>query len=535
MSDTRAVMREFRFLDEKRKSGGLSSGEEQRWSELRQQLGLPAESPAQDAQQQAWAQQGYYGPDGNWYPYPPAQGYYGPDGNWYPYPWGYDPNQQAYAQQGWDPQWGYAPQAQPYWDPNQQQQAYDPNQQQAYDPNQQQAYDPNQQHAYDPNQQHAYDPNQQQAYDPNQQQAYDPNQQQAYDPNQQQAYDPNQQHAYDPNQHQAYDPNQWNAWGYDPNAQPPVAPDAAWSVPQPDSLELDGDLNVPAIADVPASEAPAGEQATPTFHTDAADVSKLDFDSAFQPSEAPAETDVVEIASDDVMSWDDGATSTGEAQAEPDVEVELNASEFTSEPSSFQTTESNVRVGLHAASESVEPQFEIGLSASDESEAHASEATAAIELSASELQPVNSGEPAIDVDVASFGAESLLNEEETSVSTMPVTSEANGDEPIDIDVSESVGPTDLDAEPVFDVDAAEPNFEQSADVAAESVLGSEPVFEVNAAETPVEPNLATDAAGQVATANDSTESAISAEPTLEVSASEVVRRAARQAPSRRSR
>ena len=67
MSDTRAVMREFRFLDEKRKVGGLSPVEEMRWAELRHALGLPAEAPpAYDASQ--WAQQGYYADDGNWYP-----------------------------------------------------------------------------------------------------------------------------------------------------------------------------------------------------------------------------------------------------------------------------------------------------------------------------------------------------------------------------------------------------------------------------------------------------------------------------------
>src|SRR5688572_2200118 len=113
MSDTRTSMREFRFLDEKRKMGSLSPAEEARWTELRGLLGVPdapvqqpaaAESypqqpqgyygadgqwyayPADDAQQQ---QQGYYGQDGQWYaaaaPYPQQQGYYGQDGQWYPY------------------------------------------------------------------------------------------------------------------------------------------------------------------------------------------------------------------------------------------------------------------------------------------------------------------------------------------------------------------------------------------------------------------------------------------------------------------
>jgi hypothetical protein len=41
MSDTRLAMREFRFLDEKRKLTALSSAEEQRWRELKQALGAP--------------------------------------------------------------------------------------------------------------------------------------------------------------------------------------------------------------------------------------------------------------------------------------------------------------------------------------------------------------------------------------------------------------------------------------------------------------------------------------------------------------
>jgi hypothetical protein len=41
MSDTRLAMREFRFLDEKRKLTTLSGSEEQRWRELKQALGTP--------------------------------------------------------------------------------------------------------------------------------------------------------------------------------------------------------------------------------------------------------------------------------------------------------------------------------------------------------------------------------------------------------------------------------------------------------------------------------------------------------------
>ncbi len=132
-------MREFRFLDETRKTNGLTPAEEQRWYELAQGLGVDAGQ----AQPLAPAQ-GYYAEDGNWYPYPegydpvtgqygalppaeeqfagyaPApvpsqpqqwyppqqqqpQGYYGQDGNWYAYPPGYDPQTGQYYQ-------GYAPQ-----------------------------------------------------------------------------------------------------------------------------------------------------------------------------------------------------------------------------------------------------------------------------------------------------------------------------------------------------------------------------------------------------------------------------------------
>src|SRR4051812_34018820 len=157
MSDTRAAMREFRFLDDKWKQGGLSPAEEQRWGELRQALGLPEEPAVAQAQypdpNAAQAQaQGYYAEDGNWYPYPEgydpnaqAQGYYAEDGNWYPYTveqlaqWaesqGYDPaqaaawaQQQVYGQNAYAEQGGYAGEAQqPYVDPHATPVGYDPN------------------------------------------------------------------------------------------------------------------------------------------------------------------------------------------------------------------------------------------------------------------------------------------------------------------------------------------------------------------------------------------------------------------------
>ncbi|HEX8825695.1 MAG TPA: hypothetical protein VF794_37645, partial [Archangium sp.] len=152
MSDTRAEMREFRFLEEKRTRGYLSPAEEARLNELRGVLGSQAD-PVQETNavvDPAQQPQGYYGTDGQWYAYPAdytpsgdpnqgydaayaqqPQGYYGADGQWYAYPaQGEDPNQ-AYAQQpqgyygadgqwyayptqGYDPHQPYAPQEQAY-------------------------------------------------------------------------------------------------------------------------------------------------------------------------------------------------------------------------------------------------------------------------------------------------------------------------------------------------------------------------------------------------------------------------------------
>jgi hypothetical protein len=102
MSDTQAAMREFRFLDDKRKGGGLSPAEEQRWMDLGGQLGMSAHM-------------GYVADDGVWYAYPP----------------GYDPTTgQYYGQQ--PPQPAYSA-PQPYYDPNAG--YYPPQPQQGYDPN----------------------------------------------------------------------------------------------------------------------------------------------------------------------------------------------------------------------------------------------------------------------------------------------------------------------------------------------------------------------------------------------------------------
>jgi hypothetical protein len=113
MSDTRTVMREFRFLDEKRKQGSLSPIEAQRWEELRVALGIPAPTVQEEAPQ------GYYADDGNWYPYAaePAAGEENPSA-WgqeaYADPQGAYAHDPAYAQHYAQPQdAGYAPQGYP--------------------------------------------------------------------------------------------------------------------------------------------------------------------------------------------------------------------------------------------------------------------------------------------------------------------------------------------------------------------------------------------------------------------------------------
>lgn len=161
-------MREFRFLDDKRKASGLSQVEEEHYQLLAAQLGV---QPVP----------GYFATDGNWYPYP-DQGYGG-----YPQQGGYyDPN-------AIDPNTGYPYQPQDY-DPNYAAQGYYPPQ--GYDPNQVQYDEQGNPLAAQP----AYDPNyaqyaQQQQWPQQQQQQYDPNayaQPQAYP---QPSYPPQQQYS----------------------------------------------------------------------------------------------------------------------------------------------------------------------------------------------------------------------------------------------------------------------------------------------------------------------------------------------------
>jgi hypothetical protein len=119
MSDLRAAMREFSFLDERRKAGLLSAADEQRWNELREGLGQSEPSPTPEVPAPADSY-GYYAADGHWYPYDQQQ--------WaeQQYPgWAWDPEQQQWVpQQGWDQQdpngcaaWGqHDPAAQAAWE-----------------------------------------------------------------------------------------------------------------------------------------------------------------------------------------------------------------------------------------------------------------------------------------------------------------------------------------------------------------------------------------------------------------------------------
>ncbi len=290
MSDTRTSMREFRFLDEKRKMGSLSPAEEARWTELRGLLGVqdaPVHDPAAGA---GYPQQpqGYYGQDGQWYAYPAnyaqppqQQGYYGQDGQWYAAPAPYPQQPQGYY--GQDGQWYPYPAGYP------QQQGYDPNQGYAAYP--QQGYDPNQGYAAYPQQ--GYDPNQayaagypQQGYDPNQGYAAYP--QQGYDPNQA-AYDPNQGYATQA-QYPGMDPNQGYADGYAQPYEPAQAPYEPAQAPYEPAQAPYEPAESPAEPAWPAAET-AEAQPAPAPEPAHSGVEEVDFGAlSSPPAETPAET-----------------------------------------------------------------------------------------------------------------------------------------------------------------------------------------------------------------------------------------------------
>ncbi|HEX4621926.1 MAG TPA: hypothetical protein VH208_10205, partial [Myxococcaceae bacterium] len=279
MSDTQAAMREFRFLDDKRRAAGLSATEEQRWAELRQALGIQ-DAPAQDAYQQ-------------------QQGYYAEDGNWYPYPAGYDPNA--------------------YYDPNQYPQGYAEGQQ-GYDPNQayyaQQGYDPN---AANPE---GYDPNQP-AYYP---QGYDPNQQ-PYDPNAA-GYDPNGQYAADPNAAWADQQQQSAAsllsLGPEDGLEVPPPAESSWVPPSP--------VAVPTPAPAPLApheeEGPLEVDASEVMEVSAEDVTPIEGDSEHHlpPAEPPAAVDPA-LGTFETPALEFNAASPAVAAAEPAPEAPLEFSD----------------------------------------------------------------------------------------------------------------------------------------------------------------------------------------------------------------
>ena len=210
MSDARSVMKEFRFLDQKRRTEGLTADEEVRFGELRDLIGTDSSGssprPGFDVNAAAARLRESLLPAGlRNRPPPEPEPSPEPMGEIEPPPEPTPPETAAYEEQPAAP----AEEAQAgdsFFDPGSlAADAYDQNAA-AYDPNAA-AYDPNAA-AYDPNAA-AYDPNAA-AYDPNAA-AYDPNAA-AYDPNAA-AYDPSAA-AYDPNA-AAYDPN---ATAYDPNA-----------------------------------------------------------------------------------------------------------------------------------------------------------------------------------------------------------------------------------------------------------------------------------------------------------------------------
>ncbi|ACG71314.1 putative CheA signal transduction histidine kinase [Anaeromyxobacter sp. K] len=276
MPDPRSALKEFRQLDRKRLSEGLTAEEERRHAELRdlvepelqasgsgfdvgaaadrlraslEPAGLrraPAEAPPappaaeagpaplfEDVAPDAGLAEAFEGQafEALEVPAPDAPAWEAaaqpaaPEAaeGWAPEAPASDPD----AAQAWDPSaQPFDPNAAQAWDPTAQ--PYDPNAAQAWDPSAQpfdpdaaQAWDPNAQpfdpdaaQAWDPNAQ-PFDPNAAQAWDPSAQPS-DPNAAQAWDPNAQ-PFDPNAAQAWDPNA-QPYDPNAAQAW--DPNAQP---------------------------------------------------------------------------------------------------------------------------------------------------------------------------------------------------------------------------------------------------------------------------------------------------------------------------
>ena len=363
MPDPRSVMKEFRFLDQKRQTEGLTADEEIRYGELRDLVGgetgaagskpgfdvsaaaarlreslLPAglrnrpppapepspepfgeieppaeEQPAEAAyeeqpyaatEEQAQAGEGLFDPGSL-----AQEGAYDPNAAWDPNAAAYDPNAAA----AWDPNAAaaYDPNAAAAYDPNAAA-AYDPNAAAAWDPNAA-AYDPNAAAAWDPNAAAAYDPNAAAAWDPNAAAAYDPNAAAAYDPNAAAAYDPNAAAAWDPNAAAAYDPNAAAAWdpnaaaAYDPNAAAAWDPNAAAAY----------DPNAAAAYD-PNAEAPAMHPEWGDIAADGEGAAGTETPQAEAPAWAPSPGGEYDGASWDAQFGEPGATpAPGEEPVPP--------------------------------------------------------------------------------------------------------------------------------------------------------------------------------------------------------------------------
>ncbi|HYD41813.1 MAG TPA: hypothetical protein VEB43_13375 [Anaeromyxobacter sp.] len=225
MPDPRSVMKEFRFLDRKRQTQGLTADEEIRFGELRDlvggETGAAGSKPGFDVSAAAARLRESLLPAGLRNRPPPA-----PEPS--PEPFGEiePPTEEQPTEPVYDEQ-AYASAAE------EQAQAGEG------------LFDPGslaQEGAYDPNAA-AWDPNAA-AYDPNAA-AYDPNAAAAWDPNAAAAWDPNAAAAYDPNAATAWDPN-------DPNAEAPA--------PHPEWGDIAADGTEPAQAEAPAwAPVPGGE------------------------------------------------------------------------------------------------------------------------------------------------------------------------------------------------------------------------------------------------------------------------------------
>jgi hypothetical protein len=258
MPDQRSVMKEYRFLDAKRLSQGLSPEEQARFAKLKDlvgpETGAGGLKPGFDVNAAAAQLRESLLPAGlRSRPPPPPPPAPAPE----PEPVAEEPTpagalEEIFDQAPFSPVEGGAAEGQPdaLFDPSSlgtEQPGVDPNAQaydagaQPYDPNAAYAADPNAAYPADPNAAYPADPNAaypaDAAYDPNAQPAWDPNQ--AWDPDatqpegfdpSAQPYDPNAAYAADPNAAYPADPNAAYPadTAYDPNAQP------AWDPNQPD-------------------------------------------------------------------------------------------------------------------------------------------------------------------------------------------------------------------------------------------------------------------------------------------------------------